>query len=214
MKKFIAITQRLVENQSYVEEREALALDWGVFFREYLREFIPLPLSYAIPFNVYAKMLGDSLVGVILSGGNDLGELNPSALSLKRDAYEEEILEFAKEGGTPHLPLLGICRGAQRIAYSFGSTLERVSGHVGAHTICTKKGEFVVNSYHNYGILKLGEGLEGRAFSADGTCESFCHKEFAIYGMMWHIEREQGMSEDNVFQSWLQDVYQYTRRKQ
>ena len=78
--KFIGITQRLLENTSYYEVREALSVEWGEFFKEHLQGFLPLPLSYAIPFSVYVESLGGSLSGVILSGGNDLDSLNPNPL--------------------------------------------------------------------------------------------------------------------------------------
>ena len=66
MKKLIGISQRLIENTTYAEEREALALDWGMFFKQYLKEFLPLPLSYALEASSYIPYLS----GVLLSGGN------------------------------------------------------------------------------------------------------------------------------------------------
>lgn len=56
--KFIGITQRLLENTSYYEVREALSVEWGDFFKEHLQGFLPLPLSYVIPFSTYAQSLG------------------------------------------------------------------------------------------------------------------------------------------------------------
>ena len=90
--KFIGITQRLLENTSYYEVREALSVEWGEFFKEHLQGFLPLPLSYVIPFSTYAQSLGGNLGGVILSGGNDLNSLNPNPLSSMRDEYEAQIL--------------------------------------------------------------------------------------------------------------------------
>lgn len=196
---FIGISQRLLLNESYYELREALALEWGAFFKTNLQGFLPLPLSYKLDFKAYAP----HLKGVILSGGNDLNSLNPNELSLKRDAYETKIISycFKKE-----LPLLGICRGAQMIAQHFNSTLKPCQNHIGTHQITTKKGEFEVNSFHNFCIENLGENLKALAFTKDQSIEAFRHKKKHIYGIMWHIEREKGLGESAIFKKWLKGV--------
>lgn len=223
--KFIAITQRLVENSSYYEVREALSLEWGAFFKANLNGFLPLPLSYEIPFIKYVESLGDSLCGVILSGGNDLGCFSDSGISKMRDSYEKGVIEACVKF---RIPLLGICRGAQMIAWYFGSSLKKCSGHVGEHLVefcesfravgaescevescgiipnksgIAKSGianwqqgqneqkEYLVNSYHNFGIFTLGKDLEAVAYASDGSVEAFKHSSKNIFGIMWHIER-------------------------
>lgn len=78
---FIGITQRLICNESYYEERECLALDWGKLFnKDLFTNFIPLPLSYEIDFSHYKHLVK----AVILSGGNDLSFYNPNVLSKKK----------------------------------------------------------------------------------------------------------------------------------
>ncbi|MDL0101984.1 gamma-glutamyl-CDP-amidate hydrolase [Campylobacter felis] len=196
---FIGISQRLLLNESYYELREALALDWGEFFRENLKPFLPLPLSYEVDFKTYAP----HLKGVILSGGNDLSSLNQNELSLKRDAYESEIIAYCLK---KNLPLLGICRGAQMIAQHFNSTLKPCQNHVGIHSILTKKGAFEVNSFHNFCIESLGEDLKTLAVAKDESIEAFRHKKKRIYGIMWHIEREKGLGESAIFKKWLKGV--------
>ena len=203
--KFIGITQRLLENTSYYEVREALSVEWGEFFKEHLQGFLPLPLSYAIPFSDYVESLGKLLSGVLLSGGNDLNSLNPNPLSLMRDEYEREILTHCLQH---NLPLLGICRGAQVVAEYFGAKLERVSGHIGSHLVldvCNGK-KFEVNSFHNYGVTSLGDSLESLAEAEDSSIEAFKNKQKSIFALMWHIEREKGMQEDRIFQEWLSQL--------
>ncbi|MCX2717432.1 gamma-glutamyl-gamma-aminobutyrate hydrolase family protein [Helicobacter sp. MIT 21-1697] len=186
--KFIALTQRLLENTSYYELREALSVEWGAFFKEHLQGFLPLPLSYAIPFSIYAKSLGNSLGGVLLSGGNDLNSLNPNPLSLRRDEYEAQIITHCMQH---NVPLLGICRGAQMIAEYFSSQLELLEGHIGNHQVFNlRNGDtFEVNSFHNYGIRTLGECLEPLILAQDKSIEAFKHKQKPIFALMWHIER-------------------------
>lgn len=200
--KFIGITQRLLENTSYYEVREALSIEWGEFFKEYLQGLLPLPLSYAIPFSAYAESLGESLSGVILSGGNDLNSLNPNPLSAMRDEYEAQILTHCLQH---NLPLLGICRGAQRIAEYFGAKLECVSGHIGNHQVFDiSSGEkFETNSFHNYGVRTLSDCLESLVEAEDSSIEAFKHKHKLIFALMWHIERKNGMGKDKIFQEWL-----------
>lgn len=144
--KLITISQRLIENENYAETREALSVEWGEFFGTHLQGFLPLPLSYAIPFLTYAKTLKESLGGVILSGGNDLASLNPNPISEMRDTYEGEIIEYCIQES---LPILGICRGAQRISEYFDSTLGLLSGHIGNHQVIESQShkKFIVNSF-------------------------------------------------------------------
>ncbi|ARJ56893.1 gamma-glutamyl-CDP-amidate hydrolase [Campylobacter cuniculorum] len=199
---FIGITQRLILNESYYEEREALALDWGKLFAHsnLLKDFLPLPLSYEFPFNLYKK----HLKAVILSGGNDLNCYNPNALSLKRDAYENEIIKHCLRD---EIPLLGICRGAQIIAHFFNSTLISCQNHTQEHHIINTQGEtFKVNSFHNYAIEKLGKDLSPLFFAEDETIEAFKHKNAKIYGLMWHIERKEGLNENTLLKEWLESI--------
>lgn len=200
--KFIGITQRLLENTSYYEVREALSVEWGEFFKEHLQGFLPLPLSYAIPFSAYAESLGENLSGVILSGGNDLNSLNPNPLSAMRDEYEAQIIEYCLQH---NLPLLGICRGAQMIAHYFGAKLELLSGHIGNHQVFNiSSGEkFETNSFHNYGVRTLSDCLESLVEAEDSSIEAFKHKHKLIFALMWHIERKNGMEKDRIFQEWL-----------
>ena len=79
--KFIGISQRLIENSNYFEIREALSLEWGEFFLQHLNGYLPLPLSYEIPFVEYAQRLNGKLNGIILRGGNDLNILNANQIS-------------------------------------------------------------------------------------------------------------------------------------
>lgn len=200
--KVIGISQRLLENTSYFEIRETLSTDWGEFFKGYLEGFLPLPLSYAIPFSSYVE--SGILSGIILSGGNDLNSLNPNSLSKKRDLYENAIITYCLK---EKIPLLGVCRGAQKIAEYFGSECKKCEGHIQKHLIKDKsKREFLVNSYHNYSIMRLGEDLEPIHYAEDGSVESFLHKNAQIYGVMWHIERESGMEETQLFEEWRKSL--------
>lgn len=197
--KVIGITQRLATQESYQERREILALDWGKFFSK--REILPIPLSYEIGIENYSLLLD----GVILSGGNDLSFFSSDINSLLRDKYESEVIEFCVKN---HLPLLGVCRGAQMIAHYFDSSLEKCEGHIGEHSISWSNGESErVNSFHHYKIVLLGAELEYEAVSEDRGVEAFSHRSLPIYGIMWHPEREKKMtfSTKKILDQFLKD---------
>ncbi|MCE3037122.1 gamma-glutamyl-gamma-aminobutyrate hydrolase family protein [Helicobacter sp. faydin-H20] len=188
MKKLIGITQRLIEHTQYSEIREALALDWGTFFCEKISEdFLPLALSSKIDFKDYIPYLS----GVILSGGNDLNSLNPNKLSLFRDTYEKNILKLCLQN---HIPVFGVCRGAQMIAEFFCAKITPIMQHTSPHLITFQSQNYKVNSYHNYGISELCEDFEVLGIAINGSIEAFKHKNKPIYGIMWHLEREENLS--------------------
>ena len=47
----------------------------------------------------------------------------------------------------------------------------------------------MVNSYHDFSIVRLGGSLVNLAFTKDGSIEAFKHKNKKILGIMWHPER-------------------------
>tara|TARA_Y100000588_G_scaffold205963_1_gene219793 strand:- start:735 stop:1337 length:603 start_codon:yes stop_codon:yes gene_type:complete len=127
--------------------------------------------------------------GVILSGGNDLGEYSV------RDTTESCLIQYAQEKS---LPVLGICRGMQMIAHSFGASIRKVDGHV-----CTKHnliGEvsWTVNSFHNSSISKCPNSFKVFAWSEDGEIEGIKHITLPWEGWMWHPERENPFREMEV----------------
>ena len=47
-----------------------------------------------------------------------------------------------------------------------------------------------VNSYHDYGIKKLGKNFKIIAQTLDNEIEAIEHKKFPWLGLMWHPERD------------------------
>lgn len=178
----IGITQRLEQNMNYYEIRECLSIEWGQFL--YNLDYIPL--SYSKPIEKY------KINGIIFSGGNDLSSLNQNTLSKIRDSYESTIIEYCAKN---KIPIFGVCRGAQHLAYKFNSKLHSIDNHVNKnHRINFNNKTYEVNSFHNYCITKIGDGLEILATAEDDTIEAFKHKELPFFGIMWHIEREKSLS--------------------
>ena len=268
-KRYIAISQRLYSMKEYNEIRESLAIDWGQFFAIHLHDFLMLPLSYKQDIAPYLP----DIAGVILSGGNDLSVCNETPLNKERDIFETNLIDLCIKDS---IPLLGVCRGAQMIAYYFNSQITPCKNHVGLHEVTqnlesqpfgrvqgvgvqdnenlestikvgglqvlenkTKKLDsvnyalnpaahpdlrenlettqrFITNSFHNYAITELGDGLIALAISSDTkdySIESFKHKSHNIFGIMWHIERERGMENSEVFQKWKNTLYTNSNNK-
>ncbi len=208
--KFISISQRLLENESYFEIREALSIEWGALFAKntLFKGLCPLPLSVKIPFKTYAPFLS----GVILSGGNDLSLFNESLLSKMRDEYEMSVI---KECIRLKMPLLGVCRGAQIIAHFFKSELKKCEKHTKEHLIIKLNEPYkkvLVNSFHNYAIFKLGKDLNPLFKSEDESIEAFKHKNLPIFALLWHIERAHGLAEKSILKEWLSAVKDYERK--
>ncbi len=212
-KKYIALSMRETNEARYTEPRDAIARDWY----GYLGEIFPNLGIFLIPNDTakvadYLRSL--PLAGVILSGGNDIGE------APTRDQTEYILIETAMQ---LKLPTIGICRGAQVIQRSLGGKIEQLN-HSDSHVATEhavevsrdpldedqKSNHMRVNSYHSQGILmsQLAMQLYPFAISHDQTqitVEGFVNREHRLLGMMWHPERPSPNHDWNqkIFQKWL-----------
>ena len=126
---------------------------------------------------------------LILSGGNDIGE------SSERDETEFTMIDYAEQ---KKIPILGICRGMQVMAYKVGTKPIPISGHAGeSHNV---KGEIrgKVNSYHNFCIPVCPEGYIIISKSDDNIIEAIKHRSLPWEGWMWHPEREANFTKRDV----------------
>ena len=198
MIKKIGITQRVDRIESYDEYRDALdqrLIDWVVY-----SGFIPVP----IPNNLVDATLSNNLqpnmdnwlneVGIdviLLSGGNDLGDIK------QRDLTEEYLLLWAEKY---EKSVLGICRGMQMMGVYAGEELIEIDGHTRVrHQLKMKDIDSQllpesVNSYHNLALEKCPDEYQILAESEDGCIEAIKHKRLFWEGWMWHPERESSFS--------------------
>jgi len=143
---------------------------------------------------------------VVLSGGH-----HHSVLS-HPDEYQPEK-EFLLNSS---VPVLGICLGAEIIAYSFGALLESLkTEEKGLKKIKVLKvdklfsgiTDFNVYESHKWAITKLPDELEGLAKSNTGF-EVIKHKTKPIFGFQFHPEMFEDKScgyeiFDNLFRFYL-----------
>lgn len=191
--KRIAVTQRLIENDSYFELRTCLDMNWYRFLKAI--DAVPIPVPYYINLNKFISEL--NVEGIIFTGGNDLNSVTPNKLSKLRDKFEYKLLTIALQKG---IPIIGICRGMQLLANFYNLDLVRVDNHCNSnhnitHNLKAKTHNYIsqckmVNSYHNYGIKGENEEIRIVASDSQGHIEAFEHKSLPVFCQMWHPERQ------------------------
>ena len=197
------MTTRVVSERDYHEIRDSISHDLLNFlnYQNITPILIPNNLDLALELVNYADIL-------ILSGGNDLITESDSG-GKSRDEFLNAVhtrndieLRLIEESRTASRPIFGICHGLQIINHYFGGSLQKIKSkhmHVAnEHTTSLvadesvgwfKARELLVNSYHNYGVDKLGNNLEIIAMSEDNEIEAVSHKSERIMALMWHPER-------------------------
>lgn len=179
--KIVAISQRVEEIKDYGEIRDALDEQWHNLFWEMDAALVPIP-NY--PASIGAILERIHPEAIVLSGGNNPVEYGGTMP--QRDRTDELLIQYSIEKS---VPLLGVCRGMQSVAMYFGSTLKKVEGHIAVKHEIKGEIEQTVNSYHAYAIDVLGSGLRVTACTRQGDIEAIQHKQYPIYGIMWHPER-------------------------
>lgn len=122
---------------------------------------------------------------------------------MTRDRTESVLLQASLKNSWP---VLGVCRGMQVINLFHGGSLTKVEGHAGSgHPLssvtdsCLFSFPRQVNSFHDFAIPieGLGADLLPQALAGDYV-EAFAHAKYRHFGIMWHPERNQIFSDEDV----------------
>ncbi|WP_236789902.1 gamma-glutamyl-gamma-aminobutyrate hydrolase family protein [Amycolatopsis sp. GM8] len=163
--------------------RLALDVRWSGFLAACGLFAVPLPIEPDIAWSVVRRT---RCVGLLLSGGNDLGSVP------ERDTLEYGLVSNAMAA---ELPVIGVCRGMQVLLSAFGGELHRVEGHVAqTHPVSTGR---MVNSYHEWAAFEAPE-----EFLVTERCgavvEAIRHRTAPLTGIMWHPERMSPFDEQDL----------------
>lgn len=189
--KRIIFTQRVDVMESYGERRDCADQNVSGFIAAC--GFLPIPIMNN-PLLVAPFCESIEPDGIFFSGGNNLVSYGGNAP--ERDETERFLIEYSVKNS---IPLFGICRGMQMIADYYGAKLEGVEGHIKVkHPIKGQIARDGVNSFHGMGIRGVSFPLIELSRSADGVIEAIQHKDFRIAAIMWHPERVEGYSKEDI----------------
>jgi len=204
----VVVSQRVMELTDRGERRDALDQAWTSLLATVGAVCIPVPNGAE---SVTAFIKAVSPEALVLSGG---GNLSPTMrqhsgapatvpadlddVARERDETERALLIAAEAGGWP---VLGVCRGMQALIAYHGGSLTALTGHAGTrHAIYNGfsglgdvlRGEQVVNSFHDLGVMPEGlpSDMEALSHAPDGSVEAVRHRTLPHFGLMWHPERE------------------------
>lgn len=194
----------------------------------------PQPVDARIADRVIA-----SLDGLVITGGRDV---DPAAyghdphLETDEPARDRDDWEFAllRAALRKHLPVLGICRGAQLLNVALGGTLHQHLPDVVSHTRHQQgKGVFstsavdtvegsrlagligataAVQCYHHQAIDRLGEGLVISAADGDGVIEAVeMPGEAFVVAVQWHPE--ESLSDLRIFTGLVEAARTFAQQK-
>ena len=179
--KFILISMR----QDFFHNKTELRFSIDTKLIEWVLNlgFQPFLVSDLKTLNLLLKMKNFTIKGIILSGGNNIHK------NTLRYRIEKKLSMISIRR---NIPLLGICHGLQFINYLDNGTLKKINNHVGTvHKIKSKyRYPSRVNSFHEYGVKKLGKNFNIVAYSNDNQIEAIKHKKYNWLGWMWHPERD------------------------
>lgn len=193
--KIIGITQRVHLYKPYNEIWECLDSALSEFVANI--GFVSVALSHKQEQNI--EVILGFCDGVILSGGNDIGEYEA------RDSFECKLLESALKANKK---VLGICRGMQVIARYFGINLGECGHKIGEAYALSGDFSHEVHCYHKYCIdfdlnaeILRQKGFEIVATSTPlnaGKSEIEAFRGQNLLAIAWHPEREKGDSIKNA----------------
>ena len=186
----VLVSQRVEIIKSCGERRDCLDQNWGGFLLGC--GLLPVPVANRGQ-DIQALLDLVRPAGILLTGGNDLAAYGGDAP--ERDETECALIEL---GVRYDIPIMGVCRGMQMIAYHFGGKLGVITDHVARRHMLSGAVAREVNSYHNLSVTDIPMNFEVLARTEDGVVEAIRHIQRRIMAVMWHPEREVPYAADDI----------------
>jgi gamma-glutamyl-gamma-aminobutyrate hydrolase PuuD len=180
------------------ERRDALDQEWYRVLEAVGLTPLLIPNHTELCSEMVQYLRSLSVCGALLTGGNDLdGAPGAKNIAIEREQVETSLIEACI---SLELPVLGVCRGFQKLALHHGAHLSAAPDHVGKpHPLVVvadsdmplRGGRSAVNSFHDFGLTSagLGPNMLAVAQSPDGLVEAAVHRSLRHWGIMWHPER-------------------------
>ncbi len=177
---------------------------------------LALVLAGAKPERISVKhrWSGKTLDGLIVGGGDDIDPEHYGGEASERDEFDPERdrleIRWIKWALQNHVPILGICRGAQLVNVVLGGNLHsdistlRIRTYNRPGLLPTKqvfvdrdshlfslcgKPKLRVNSLHHQAIKDVGKGVRVAGRDLDGFVQAIeSTAELPIFGVQWHPE--------------------------
>ena len=184
-KKFVFVSMR--EDSFYSGSEVRAGVDQNLIKWVFSLNLFPILLPNINLLNNYLRLKNFNIFGIILSGGNDIEKKS------SRYKLEKKLVNLSRK---KNIPILGICHGLQFLNHIEGGTLKKIKNHVNQKHEIYSNNNFPkeVNSYHDYGIKKLGKNFKIIAQTFDNEIEAIEHKKFPWLGLMWHPERDKNFN--------------------
>lgn len=188
-------------------EKEMIAvLDFGGQYNELIARRIRDLSVYSelLPFSTPIERLKDKNIrGIIFTGG-------------PRSVYESDAPSIDKEIFNLGKPILGICYGAQEIAYSLGGSVNQTAKkEFGLTKITNIKDSLLFKDIpsnhdvfmsHGDSITKLPNGFEIIASSENTPISAFANETLKLYGLQFHPEVNHSVYGNKILDNFVFEI--------
>lgn len=188
-------------------EKEMIAvLDFGGQYNELIARRIRDLSVYSelLPFSTPIEKLKDkNIKGIIFTGG-------------PRSVYESDAPTIDKEIFNLGKPILGICYGAQEIAYSLGGSVNQTEKKEFGLTRITNikdsplfkdiPSNHDVFMSHGDSITKLPNGFEIIAKSENTPISAFANETLKLYGLQFHPEVNHSVYGNKILENFVFEI--------
>ena len=181
-----------------------VVLDFGAQYNQLIARRVREAgvFSELIPYNAsLARIRGEALSGVILSGGPD------SAYWENAKRCDPGVFELG-------VPVLGICYGMQMMAAQYGGTVGeapvREFGKTAIHWEESPLLRGIDSDYvwmtHNDAVLSLPDGFHAIASTEHCPIAAFADDARRLYGIQFHAEVAHTPQGERIFQNFLRNI--------